>query len=354
MFRLNDENEVIEVETGVELDDVKLVIDAMQYDGMTKVFEIQNWDYLKRYVEIVEEEGEYILQQSEIGSYSLTLRLIDPSLATWKKGQPTGDRKLMFSITAEEPYVTFDRPSFENDVMTYTGQPIEFKIKDWERLKKYVGIREEAGVALLTQTEVDSYEITLYVTDNKLTWSDGTKNDVTLRFKINKRELMGTWNKSDKVPTLDIDNSGYVTALPDGVIVSIITDSNGNVVDRAALADGEIYLMTNTVGESHVGSYQLPSELRMKYFKYNANGTWEEVGAFPAEEKPDLIVWLAIAVSVILVVFLVALVIFMLRVISERKRQNRAHEDLEQQKIDVEAEALEEASGKKGKKSKKK
>lgn len=354
VIRLNDENVLGPVETGVQLEDITFVNEAIKYDGITHTFEIANWDYLGIYLEIVAEKSDSFFQK-EIGIYTVTLRIIDPSLASWKTPGKPDEREFTFRVIDGDQFIVADRPTFENEVLEYTGSPIPFKIVNFDKIRDLVKIwvdGDEGEWSWLTQTDVDTYQVTIKITDGSLSWSDGTRDDVVLTFRIKKCELVGAWEPAEEdpqIPAFSPSNIGRLNDIPEDVLTTVITDRNGNVVDTGSLADGETYLITNSVSDEYVGSYSLPSEYRTAYFKYNANGTWEMVNGFPEEEKPDFVVWIAIGVSIILVAFLVVLIVFMIRVISERKRQNRAHEDLEAQKIEAEAEK----NKKKEKKSKK-
>ena len=188
------------------------------------------------------------LTRTEIGEYRVTLHIIDKTLATWENGTAL-DRTLIFRITEDEFYVSFDRPVIEIDSKEYSGAAQTFQISNWNELKKYVQIVE--GLDALTQTEVGTYTVTLHIYGEGFTWKndgeEGSTEDITLTFRISKLTLDGAWNRFNKVPVLAFNRD----ELPEDMLVSVITDRNGEQVAVDGLNVGETYLVTYAVNEKY-------------------------------------------------------------------------------------------------------
>ena len=321
VYRITADGEIVPV-VKTTLGEVKFVIDAIKYDGDAHTFEIADWDKLEPYMQVVG-----TLTRTEIGEYRVTLHIIDKTLATWENGTAL-DRTLIFRITEDEFYVSFDRPVIEIDSKEYSGAAQTFQISNWNELKKYVQIVE--GLDALTQTEVGTYTVTLHIYGEGFTWKndgeEGSTEDITLTFRISKLTLDGAWNRFNKVPVLAFNRD----ELPEDMLVSVITDRNGEQVAVDGLNVGETYLVTYAVNEKYENTYTLPLALHAQHFKVCADGNTELVDGFPAiAEKEDagILTWLALVVSIILVGFLIALIGFMIYLVVTRNKQNKKAEE---------------------------
>lgn len=316
VYRITTDGEIIPIEK-TTIGEVKLVVDAIRYDGEAHTFEIANWAKLEPYMQVIGS-----LTRTAVGNYSVKLHIIDKTLATWENGTSL-DRTLSFRITEDEAYVSFDRPVIEVNVKAYSGEAQTFHISNWSELSKYVKVVE--GIETLTQTEVNTYTITLQIFDDRFTWKNdgeaGSSEELTLTFKISKFVLGGAWNRFNKVPILALNED----ELPEDILISVITDRNGKVIESDKLEVGETYLVTYSVDEKYDSKYALPLSLRAQHFKVCSDGNTELVNGFPAlEESAGVLTWLALAVAIILVGFLIALIAFMIYLVTRKNKQKIA------------------------------
>lgn len=322
VFRITSDGDMVEVPY-MELDDIALVIDQIQYTGNMLTFEIANWEYFEPYVTV---EGS--LNQREVGKYKVRINIPDPKLAVWASSGNSYFRELEFEVTQDEVIKVhiFDRPTFVVDRKEFTGTDQAFQINNWDNMKDYVQIVE--GIGELTKKDPSIYTVTVHIVDtDRAQWSDGTFDDVVLTFRISKLNLDGTWSVLEKIPSLDIDESKLVTELPDNALSRKVYDADGKEVAEDALQENNTYRLVYTVDGQYDSSYALPASLSSIFFKVNKDGTSEIVSGFPAEVEEEgfnMITWLALAATLILTLFLVALIFFVAFTMIRRKKAGEA------------------------------
>ena len=94
-----------------------------EYTGEEITFKIEGWDELSQYLEIV--DGENVLTQTNINTYSVTIQFRSGVIASWADGT-TDPVTLTFEITAKK----IAKPEISEDGKEYTGSEIEFVISN--------------------------------------------------------------------------------------------------------------------------------------------------------------------------------------------------------------------------------
>lgn len=234
------------------------------------------------------------------------------------------ETRFVYRITADGQItpiqkITISNIGFVNDTIMYDGTAHTFEISNWDTLVPYIRV-----TGSLTKSEIGEYNVTVHIIDKSLaTWSNGTSLDRTLTFRIvdsavvGKLTLDGRWNRFNKVPLLSL----FKDNLPEDLLTSVITDRSGSVVAADRMEVGETYLITYSINEKYADAYELSDLLKHQHFKVCEDGNTELVDKFVDIENADIFTWLAIAVAVILVGFLVALIFFMMSMSSKNKKK---------------------------------
>lgn len=287
-------------------------------------------DDIVRY-EITDYSGNVIDPGEQVSgvNYYITAVITDPNYA-FEDGFET---RFVYRISVDGEITPVTRTTLGDvklvaDAIRYDGEAHTFEIEDWESLAPYIQV-----IGSLTKVEIGEYKVTLHIIDKTLaTWeSSGNSLDRTLSFRVvdslSAIALDGVWNRFNKVPLLALSKDG----LPDDLLTSEIRDRNNNLVEVDNLSEGETYRIIYSISEKYEGIYEFSKLLvPQHHFKVCADATTELVDGFPAiaeEEGAGVLTWLALAVSIILAGFLIALIAFMLYLVISRNKQNKKKEE---------------------------
>lgn len=231
-----------------------LTFSNAQYTGKAITFEIKDWKTLYgTYLDI----SEGSLVKTEIGDYKILLSFKEGTKATWEDGTRT-DYEITFSITAtpvKEPE-KIDIPVMELIEQEFTGSMLTFKIKDWDKLSKYLRIDPGYGDAYLIKTDVGVYEFYVQIKDKTAyVWSDGTVEDKTLKFSIKRATLTVDEIGSGSDGRLDITNGSQGKVNLDDYIEYVYKDKDGNIVGKDDLKVGEEYTYTVKVKDDKLDDF---------------------------------------------------------------------------------------------------
>ncbi|MDE6441823.1 MAG: hypothetical protein K2L12_03605 [Clostridia bacterium] len=244
VYRLDSEGDIIPVEK-TTIGEIKFVESSIEYDGEAHTFEIVDWDYLSIYFDITGSK----LTQTRVGKYSVTLIIIDTTLATFENSS-SRSLTLRFEITERtSETVELALPVIETTEYTYDGTEHTFVIENWADLEGKVELEGDS----LIQTEVGTYTATLRIKNSILyVWADGS-NTVTVSFTIKAIPLKAEWIFSNTdVPYISFLTStavGYsvrndIAVHAEEMVRYEITDYYGNVINEDDTVSGVNYYIT--------------------------------------------------------------------------------------------------------------
>ena len=158
----------------------KMVYSKLAYTGERLTFAIANWiEYYSLYLEIADGN----LMQTDIGTYSVTLKFRSDTDATWDDADYTRDSYTLTFEIYDQGMVQVQKPTLKQASQVYTGSALDFEIVAWEYLSQYVEI---VSGDELTQTEIGVYKLVFRFKDGiSAMWADDhTADDYTLYFEI--------------------------------------------------------------------------------------------------------------------------------------------------------------------------